>query len=75
MTFLPALKNLWKILVASQFILSGLFIVNFYAVFDNKALDGAQCIALFNSHQIELCYSLRLKGYDYCAIGSDIGDK
>lgn len=57
-----------KWFVASNLIISSLFIFNFYAVFDNESMDGAQCYAFFKSNNIQLCYDFKLRELDICPI-------
>lgn len=59
-------KRFYKCILASHLIISSLFIFNFYAVFDTTSMDKAQCYALFESNNIQLCYDFHLNGPEFC---------
>ncbi len=64
------LSKFFKYIIASQVFLSFFFAVNFYAVFDDKSIDIKQCIPLFKSNYVELCYNFTYGKLNYCPINS-----
>ncbi len=66
------LSKVFKWISASGLIISTFFIFNFYFVLDSKSMDGAQCMALFHSNHLEICYNLLRIQWEFCPIGSEI---
>jgi len=58
----------FKWFLASNILISSLFVFNFYAVFDDQAMDGAQCYALFKSNSMQICYDFKYRDLNFCPI-------
>ena len=58
-------------ILTSHALISSMFLVNFYTVFNEDITQKSHCYSVFKSDNIELCYNFMLVKKEYCAIGGD----
>jgi hypothetical protein len=69
MVIMNIISKALKWISASGFVMSTLFVVNLYFVYDDT--NATHCKPLLRFKNIEFCYNLTVSNYEFCPIGNN----
>lgn len=62
------IKKICLLLILIHTLIGALCVINISAIYNDEHIDKQQCMILFNSQHLELCYNLIWQKLNYCPI-------